>query len=231
MMGDDQGPVRTRFSERRDGNFAVDSELGALTARRRALIGLPWSWLDQVHGTRVVDVKEPGGASGETGDALVTNVAGAVLAVQTADCAPLLLWSSASQGPVVAAVHAGWRGLYDGIVESTVARLRQLGAGRVQWRLGPCISPQAYEFGAGDLATLALRFGPEVVGVTADGTAAFDLPSAVWSVLRSLGIEPARADRPPCTATSVDDQGRPRWFSHRARADTERQTSAIWIQP
>mgnify|MGYP000706378173 FL=1 len=156
---------------------------------------------------------------------------GAAIAVQTADCGPVLLEGRDAVGdPVVGAVHAGWRGLYDGVLESALDALVRLGARDVTAVVGPCISASRYEFGAAELARLALRFGPDVVAATAWGTPALDLSAAIHSEARRLGIALASPDAPPCTAATVDDAGDPAYFSWRARADTGRQSSVIWIE-
>jgi copper oxidase (laccase) domain-containing protein len=144
--------------------------------------------------------------------------------VQTADCAPVVLCGDGPGGPVVGVAHAGWRGLYDGVVEQTVAEMHELGATALVAELGPCISPAAYEFGADELTRMALRFGPDVVATTSEGRPALDLRAAVAAVLDVLDVDLVGGP-PPCTATD------PGWFSWRARHDTGRQTSAVWIEP
>jgi copper oxidase (laccase) domain-containing protein len=101
-----------------------------------------WTCLQQVHGAGVVVVDRPGACRGEEADAAVTSVPGAVLAVFTADCAPVAL---ASPEGVVGAVHAGRRGLEAGVVEAAVAELRAQGATRVEAALGPCIHAECYD--------------------------------------------------------------------------------------
>jgi YfiH family protein len=201
------GEVRTVFGDR---STDVD-----------AVCPYPLTWLHQVHGDEVVVVREPGEHCGVDADAAVTDVAGAALSIHTADCAPVLLWSDTG---VIAAAHAGWRGLYAGVLENTVAQMQELGAGDIVAELGPTISPAAYEFGQADLTRMALRFGPEVVAATADGAPALDLAAAVTAVLDVLGVTLRNSD-PPCTATDE------RFFSWRARRDSGRQVSAVWMTP
>lgn len=228
------GDVSVAFSERVDGDFAVASDQRALAGNRAALAPWPWTWLDQVHGADVVVVSAPGQGAGARADASVTSVRGAVLSVQTADCVPVLFWASgsgSSGSPVVAAAHAGWRGLYAGVLEATVAAMRDLGAAGIAARLGPTISASAYEFSERDLTTMALRFGPDVVAATADGRPALDMVAAVRSALGTCGVSELITTTAHCTATSSTDDGLPRYFSHRARGDAGRQASAIWIEP
>lgn len=204
-----------RFSDRRQGDFGEASP-----ARRASLAGGCWTRLRQQHGAHVVTVTEPGEADGAAADAAVTAASDAVLAVRTADCAPLAL--VATEG-VVAAVHAGWRGLAAGVVEEATAVVRRLGGRQIRAFVGPCIHPECYEFGRRPLDDLAARFGHAVVSRTAWGTAALDIPAAVRAALASAGItDVIEADR--CTACEADS-----WYSHRARGETDRHVLATWI--
>ncbi|MEM7651900.1 MAG: peptidoglycan editing factor PgeF [Pseudomonadota bacterium] len=81
-------------------------------------------------------------------DATVTDQPNIALAISTADCAPVLFADEAAG--VIGAAHAGWRGAFDGVVESTVQAMEQLGAvrERISAVVGPCISQPSYEVGA-----------------------------------------------------------------------------------
>lgn len=209
--------ARVRFTGRAEGDLRP--VLASGPARLAAVVGRPVSWLRQVHGSRVVvvDGKEP--VEGEEGDALVTASPRAGLAVFTADCAPVAL---ASPEGVVAAVHAGWAGLAAGVVERSVAVMRDLGATRVEAALGPCIHAECYEFAAGDLERLTRSLGPTVRGTTAADAPALDLPAAVGAALARAGAVLV-SDEDVCTACAVD-----RHFSHRARREVERQAMVVW---
>jgi YfiH family protein len=187
-------------------------------ARRRAVVDLPWTWLRQVHGDRVVVVAEPGGGAGEPADAAVTDRPGCALAILTADCAPVAL--VAPEG-VVAAVHAGWRGVAAGVVERTVQTMRDRGASEVLALLGPCIRSECYEFGASDLEHVAQRLGAEVRAVAANGAPALDLPAAVRTALAHAGVREVD-DVGACTGCS------PGYFSHRTRRELQRQAMVVW---
>lgn len=114
-------------------------------AERKSLSGLvPQEpvWLRQVHGTRVVDADmKPVLAEA---DAAVARGAGTVCAVRMADCMPVLL--SDDDGSVVAAAHAGWRGLAAGVIEATLDFMEVPPSRLLAW-LGPAIGPDAYEVG------------------------------------------------------------------------------------
>jgi purine-nucleoside/S-methyl-5'-thioadenosine phosphorylase / adenosine deaminase len=115
-----------------------------VTTRGEADPALPAApaWLRQVHGIAVVDAAA---ASGEPeADASVARAPGVVCAVKAADCLPVLLADDAAR--VVAAAHAGWRGLAAGIIEATVTEMRVPAETLMAW-LGPAIGPKVYEVG------------------------------------------------------------------------------------
>jgi YfiH family protein len=189
-----------------------------IEARRRAVVDAPWTWLRQVHSNTVVTVSSPGAGAGTKADAAVTAAPRSVLAVLAADCAPVALVSP--QG-VVAAVHAGWRGLVAGVLERAVDAAYSLGATELQAVLGPCIHAECYEFGAAELDTVAAKLGDAVRSTTAGGQPALDVPAAVRSALRGAGVA-AVDDIDVCTACSDD------YFSWRARGELARQALVVW---
>ena len=191
-----------------------------VAVRRRAVVDLPWTWLRQVHGADVVRVDGPGDAAGAQADAVVTTEAGCAIAVLTADCAPVAL---ASAEGVIGVAHAGWRGLAAGVIDATVQEMRALGATEIDALVGPCIHPECYAFGAGDLDQVASVLGDGVRGTTAAGGPALDLPRAVHTALAAAGVDPsAIADVGLCTACSMQ------YFSWRARGELQRQAAVIW---
>ncbi len=122
-----------------------DPQAVAENRRRLALAaGLPQAprWLEQVHGTTALRADTLGEVA--CGDAAFTAAPGVVCAVLTADCLPVLL--ADVEGGEVAAIHAGWRGLVDGVIERTLASLATPRAQLVAW-LGPAIGPSAFEVG------------------------------------------------------------------------------------
>jgi hypothetical protein len=111
--------------------------------RLRSLLPQEPRWLRQVHGAAVVEADTLTGTP--EADASVARNPGTVCVVMVADCIPVLLTDR--EGTVVAAAHAGWRGLCAGIIENTVARMEAPPA-RLLAYLGPGIGPQAFEVGA-----------------------------------------------------------------------------------
>ena len=121
-------------------------DAGLAVARNRMLLEplLPSEpvWLQQVHGTLVVDAAQADCLP--QADACVSAHPGAVCVVMTADCLPVLLCDD--QGSVVGAAHAGWRGLCDGVLEQTVQQMKVSPASLMAW-FGPAIGAQAFEVG------------------------------------------------------------------------------------
>jgi polyphenol oxidase len=163
-------------------------------------------------------VTAPGEHAGTDADAAVTAVPGCAVTVRTADCAPLVLRGERSVG----VVHAGWRGLVDGVVGAAVDALRALDDDVVDANLGPCIRPGCYEFAGTERERLVTRFGAEVAATTTWGTPAVDLPAAVRIALAEVGVDHLR-DATGCTACDH------RWFSHRARGELQRFATVAWI--
>ncbi len=212
--------ARIAFTGRTDGDLAVAGDPDELARRRSGLVDLPWTWLQQVHGRRVVLVERPGDHAGAEADAAVTTASGAVLAVHTADCAPVAL---VTDGGAVAVAHAGWKGLAEGVVEATVERLRAVADGPVRAVVGALIGPECYEFGAEDLAGVVGRLGDGVAGRTSNGAPALDLPAGVRGALERAGVDDVTFDG-ACTACGPDA------YSYRARQDTGRQAVLAWIE-
>jgi YfiH family protein len=99
-------------------------------------------WLEQVHGTTVA--VEPESGHPAVADAVLTRKADTVCAVMTADCLPVLFVSTS--GDEIAATHAGWRGLCNGVLENTLREFRAPASNILAW-LGPAISQNHFEVG------------------------------------------------------------------------------------
>nr|WP_296752172.1 peptidoglycan editing factor PgeF [Thioalkalivibrio sp.] len=110
-------------------------------ARALGLARIP-SWPRQVHGAVVVEASST--LAAVDADAVVGRTPGEVCSVQTADCLPMLFCSR--DGAVVAAAHAGWRGLAGGVLEATLRTMARPPAEVMAW-LGPAIGPAAFEVG------------------------------------------------------------------------------------
>ena len=197
-------------------------------ARLQALLPGRPAWIAQVHGADVVDAAavQPGGPAC-TGDASISTVPGAVCAILTADCLPVLFADLG--GKVAGAAHAGWRGLAGGVLEQTVAAMRAAGAGEITAWLGPAIGPDAFEVGP----DVKAAFEAALPGQVADAFRAYpdrpgkylaDIYLLARRTLARAGITRVHGGG-RCTATETD------WFySYRRDGVTGRQASLIWLK-
>ena len=193
-------------------------------ARNRTLLE-PWLpsepvWLKQVHGTVVTDAAQAD--CWPEADACVSSHAGAVCVVMTADCLPVLLCNE--QGSVVAAAHAGWRGLCDGVIEQTVRAMNVQPAALMAW-LGPAIGAQAFEVGDEVRAAFIAR-QPQAVAAfipAAPGKWLADIYQLARLRLNALGITRIYGGG-LCTCTD-----RARFFSYRRDGVTGRMGTFIWL--
>lgn len=219
------GASRGAYASLNLGGHVGDDPL-AVTANRNIVAaevgGLP-VWLEQVHGTRVVDAAEYRGVDPlPEADAAFSRQPGTVCAVMTADCLPVLFCDEA--GTVVAAAHAGWRGLLAGILEETIAAMRVPGKNLMAY-LGPAIGPGAFEVGAevraaflGSSPAAATAFQP-----TASGKWLADIYLLARQRLAREGVERVFGGN-FCTVTEAG-----RFFSYRRDGQTGRMASMIWL--
>ncbi|MET0838530.1 MAG: peptidoglycan editing factor PgeF [Marmoricola sp.] len=210
------GPVDLAFTDRYDGVSAVpfDSLNLALVGgddpadvdRNLGLLledfapGATLADMEQVHGHRVVDA----GGPRERCDALVTDRPDVVLMVRVADCVPVLL--ADPEARVVGAAHAGRQGLVEEVVEACVARMRELGADRLQAWVGPHICGACYEVPQALQDEVAAR-EPRSRSTTSWGTPALDIGAGVRHQLERAGVRVH--DLAQCTLESPD------LYSHR----------------
>jgi len=146
------------------GDHVGDEPASVHANRQRLAVTLPGTpvWLQQVHGTDVFDAdsnriisrpNQPCKAStlsqsggDPTADAAITQTRGRVLCIMTADCLPVVL--SDDKGTILGLAHAGWRGLAQGVLESTLTTMQER-VPNASWRawIGPAISQSAFEVG------------------------------------------------------------------------------------
>lgn len=178
-------------------------------------------WLEQVHGTAVVMAESAGCAP--QADACITRATNAVCVVMTADCLPVFLCDDA--GTVAGVAHAGWRGLADGVIESTVIAMKTMPASLMAW-LGPAIGPQAFEVGPEVRETfLKNDAASEFAFTPRDGKYLADLYLLARQRLRALGVTRIYGGD-FCTFSDAQ-----RFFSYRRDGRTGRMASLIWLSP
>jgi YfiH family protein len=218
------GASRDPYASLNLGDHVEDAPLAVAKNRRtlKEAAGLPAepSWLTQVHGAQVLDLDATG--AGQPGDAVVTGRPGAVCAILTADCLPVLLASAA--GTRVGAAHAGWRGLAAGVIEAAVAAMRTPPGEMLAW-LGPAIGPQHFEIGP-EVREELLRTDPGAEGAfeskPGDRFMA-DLFALARRRLAAVGVAQVYGGG-ECTYSQPDQ-----YFSHRRDGRTGRQATLIWL--
>lgn len=142
----------------------------------------------QVHSPNVVTIDAPFAGERPHADALVTTTPNLVLAILTADCAPVLL--ADTENGIIGAAHAGWKGALGGVLEATIAAMRARGAHTIAAAIGPCIHQASYEVGPEfEAAFTAKDAKHSQFFVSAEGDRRrFDLPGFCASRLAHSGV-------------------------------------------
>jgi purine-nucleoside/S-methyl-5'-thioadenosine phosphorylase / adenosine deaminase len=205
------------------GDHVGDDPLAVAENRRqlRSGAGLPAepSWLTQVHGVAVADLDQA--APPAPADAAVARELKKVCAILTADCLPVVL--TADSGGIIAAAHAGWRGLAGGVIEATVRAMGVPPESLMAW-LGPAIGLQHFEVGPEVREALLqgdLQAG-EAFELNARGRYQADLGLLARRRLSTLGVTRIYGGG-ECTFAQAD-----RYYSHRRDGITGRQATLIW---
>ena len=207
-------------------------------ARNRALLTsvVPAQpvWLNQVHGTTVFNADSTSSLvcsdQGQVpqADAAITTVAGRVLAVLTADCLPVVIADTRAR--VLGVAHAGWRGLAGGVLENTLAAMRDAVPEADAWQawVGPGIGQSQFQVGA----EVMLAFTDQD-----PGCASFFRPDSIPGKWRAnlAGLAVRRLSRagvarveacPDCTFALPD-----RYYSYRRQGQTGRMATVAWLEP
>lgn len=196
--------------------------VAANRARLAARTGKP-VWLEQVHGTAVLDAARfTEVEQAPQADAAFCREPGVACVVMTADCLPVLLCDEA--GSVVAAAHAGWRGLLSGVLEQTV-RAMNVPAGRLMAYLGPAIGPLAFEVGDEVRSAYLSKSAEAVTAFQPAGSGKWlaDIYQLARQRLASEGVRRVFGG----SFCTVSERGR--FFSYRRDGRTGRMASLIWM--
>ena len=194
----------------------------------RAALPTEPTWLKQVHGVGVADADTTAGPV--EADASVAHRSGAVCAVLTADCLPVLLCDD--EGRVVAAAHAGWRGLAGGAIEHTVRAMGVAPASLMAY-LGPAIGPAAFEVGdevrqvfvaADPDAQQAFTLSTQHPAPSTEIKWLADIYLLARQRLQRLGVERVHGGA-YCTHSEPQ-----RFYSYRRDGATGRMASLIWLE-
>jgi polyphenol oxidase len=185
---------------------------------------LPRAWVRQVHGRSVELLeREPENEYAESldaelrdrfsgqiaADALVSAVPKVLLTIRVADCVPILFTSN--DGKLVAAAHAGWRGVVGNIVAKTLRTLHEAGTAphHVTAAIGPCISATHFEVGEEVAAEFTNQGLADAIRPIPNQKPHIDLQHAVRAQLQNAGVT-AIDTHPFCTFRDAED-----FYSHR----------------
>ncbi len=180
-------------------------------------------FLTQTHSTRVIQL--PYSGQNLEADAVYTNVPHQVCVVMTADCLPVLF--TTTSGSEVAAAHAGWRGLCDGVLEETVKCFQTKPEDIITW-FGPAIGPTAFQVGVDVVKQFVavdekakLAFQPDAIE---EGKYLGNLYQIATQRLNNLGITQIYGGN-HCTFNEKE-----LFFSYRRDNQTGRMASVIWFE-
>jgi polyphenol oxidase len=239
------GPGQSIFVGKRSPlNFAKHvGDQSAVDLNRRTLsrqLGCSIQWLTQVHGTTVIEATQRSVDNlnlntDPVADAVVTVESRIALAIMTADCLPVMF--ADRQSRLIGAAHAGWRGLADGVIESTLKIFNEKGihGSEIAAFIGPSIGATAFEVGDEVRQCFLEAARPNEIAAT---QAAFvrttvgrwlaNLPSLAALRMRRFGVlfdQP----RPECTYSDPANYFSYRYFCHHPQAIDGRQVTLIWL--
>ena len=175
-------------------------------------------WLQQTHSTHCIIAEE---TDNRDADASITRYSKHPLAILTADCLPITLCSK--QGNEIAAIHAGWRGLFNGIVESTISKMNNKPEDLMAW-IGPAICQKCYEVGDEVYESFTNK-----LSISRDAFKAVNskwlanLPQIAEMVLNSQGVQAVYQSN-LCTFELKNE-----FYSYRRQAKTGRIATLIWF--
>lgn len=194
----------------------------AATAENRRRLNLPTEpiWLQQTHSTRIIDAADA--PTQVEADGSYTTQANVICAVLTADCLPILICNQ--QGNLVAAIHAGWRGLAEGIIETSVKMFNGNNHELLAW-LGPAIGADAYEVGD-EVRNAFIKTQPRASSAFSSfgGKWRMDIYALARQHLNALGVMAIYGGN-YCTY-----QQQERFYSYRRDGVTGRMASVIWME-
>lgn len=177
-------------------------------------------WINQTHGTQVVTLEQD---QNRDADAAITRQAGRIAVVMVADCLPILVASR--DATEVAAIHAGWRGLQAGVIQSALGAMHSPSGSLLAW-IGPAISQANFEVGDEVRAAFLKTYPMASEYFIAHGTGHWlcDLGGIAEQVLKQLGVSRISRDQ-HCTF-----RDKSLLYSYRRDGVTGRQAALIWIR-
>lgn len=199
-----------------DNEELVQSNRKALV-QHLSLPGEP-AWLEQTHSTKCVTIETD---DNRRADAAVTRCKDFPLVIMTADCLPIVLCDH--DGTEIAAIHAGWRGLVNGIVENTLAQMHNASESLMAW-VGPGICAKCYEIGDEVKQTFTEHYPFTMDTFRYHGSRYYaDLPKMTELILKAQGI------RHVFQANACTFELKEKFYSYRRENLTGRMATLIWF--
>lgn len=208
-----------------DNNLALhveDDRTDVLANRQKLCTELELSrepaWLEQIHSNLCVTIEEE---TNRTVDAAITRIPNQPLAILTADCLPIVLCNQA--GDEIAAIHAGWKGLVNGIIENTLAKMHSSPSQLMAW-IGPAICQRCYETGDEVFQKYMQNYPFSFPNFQAKGEKWHaNLAKIAEQILNNIGVKSVYQSN-VCTYEQKND-----YFSYRRASQTGRMATLIWF--
>ena len=217
--GISQGPYKSMNPADHVNDLDQDVAENRLLLQQSLALDSSPCWLEQVHSTKIVDLDQKN--CNFKADGSTTKQVGTRCVVMTADCLPVLLTDS--KGQRVAAIHAGWRGLADGILEAGVQQFN--GKLNILAWLGPAIGPEKFEVGEDVIDMLAAGVKTKTGWFKPspnNGKWLVDLYAQARFRLQQAGVNDVYGGG---FCTFSDEK---RFFSYRRQGDCGRMATLIW---
>lgn len=182
-------------------------------------------WLEQTHSTHCVVIEED---NNRLADASITRRPNTVLTIMTADCLPIVLCNT--NGTEIAAIHAGWRGLANGIIEETLKNMHTNPSDLLAW-IGPAICQRCYETGTEVQDTFIKRFPFTHTSFEKKETQLYaNLPQMAELILNHHGVHSTYQSN-ECTYEAKNVyNGEYKYYSYRRTQQTGRVATLIWFK-
>ncbi|MGL6030268.1 MAG: peptidoglycan editing factor PgeF [Legionella sp.] len=175
-------------------------------------------WLNQTHSTLCIDAEHD---TNRDADAAVSRSASIPLVIMTADCLPIMLCDK--HGTEIAAIHAGWRGLFNGIIENTLKKMTTAPKDILAW-IGPAISQKHYEVGSEVYESFTGTYPQSIRAFETQGVKwRADLPKIAELILNNLGVNAVYQSN-LCTFSLEKE-----FYSYRRQPQTGRIATLVWF--
>ncbi|RMJ01864.1 Laccase domain protein YfiH [Marinobacter litoralis] len=211
------------------GGHVGDNAADVARNRQRlaAFMGVETSqlgWLNQVHGTRVVELTRDNLKDCPDSDASFTREQGVVCAILTADCLPVIL--ADRDGQVVGAAHAGWRSLCGGVLENLIQAMAVEPSKLTAW-FGPSIGPVNFEVGPEVRAAFVEQQADSASAFSEQGARSGHFVADIYELARLRLSRAGVSDISGGGWCTVDDPER--FYSYRRDGQTGRMATLVWL--